>query len=218
MWKLIVNGKNGREESDFATQAEAQAHFEAVRLTGHWGAEEQVIEHPEIPAVIVEHPEVPAVTVEHPEVPEVLAQDAVLDEEGNVVTPAIEAVAAIPAWTEVISEAIPAWTEVISEAVPAWTETIPCQYTYEIVEFNQIPAPISRKQLKLALLDIGVTEEMIDASINTLPSPAKEQAMIQWKDSSDFKFDHPLVAPLAAALGFNDEQIRSVWVNGASKE
>lgn len=170
MWKLIVNGKNGREESDFATQAEAQAHFEAVRLTGHWGAKEQVIEHAEMPAI-----------------PEVV------NEQGIVIAPAID-------------------------AVPAWTETIPCQYTYEIVEFIQIPAPISRKQLKLALLDIGVTEEMIDASINTLPSPAKEQAMIQWKDSSDFKFDHPLVAPLAAALGFNDEQIRNVWINGASKE
>ena len=50
MFKLIVIGKNGREESDFATEAQAQAHFDSVRLTGHWGAEEYTIDHPEIPA------------------------------------------------------------------------------------------------------------------------------------------------------------------------
>lgn len=90
MFKLIVIGKNGREESDFATQAEAQAHFDSVRLMGHWGAGEQVVDHPEIPAVIVEHPEVPAVI-----------------ENGIEVTPAV------PAWIETISELIPAWTETI---------------------------------------------------------------------------------------------------------
>ena len=176
-YKLIVDGKNGHEEGIFDTEAEAIAHFEDLQAKEHWGKNAHEIFHPEVQAVE--------------------AKEAVVDPDtGEVISQAVEAV----------------------EAVPAWTENVPDAYAWSIVPFSPTPSPISRKQLKLALLDINVTEETIDAAINQLPSPAKEEAMIQWKDSSDFKFDHPLVAPLASVLGFNDEQIRAVWLNGASKE
>jgi len=103
MFKLIVNGKNGPEGGEFATQTEAQAHFDSVRLTGHWGAEEQVIQHAEIPAVYE--------TVVHP------AEPALVDENG------VEVVAAVAEWSEQV---------LVSEMIPAWVETIPAQFTYEI--------------------------------------------------------------------------------------
>lgn len=103
MFKLIVIGKNGREQSDFATQAEAQAHFDLYRSKGHWGKEEQVVEHEEIPAAYE--------TVIHP------AEPALLDENG------VEVVPAKAEWSEQV---------LISEAIPAWTETIPAEFTYEI--------------------------------------------------------------------------------------
>lgn len=90
MFKLIVIGKNGREESDFATRAEAQAHFDYYRTVGHWGHEEYTIDHPEVPAVIVEHSEMPA-----------------------VIENEIEVTPSIPAWIETISGLVPAWTETI---------------------------------------------------------------------------------------------------------
>ena len=136
MFRLIVNGKNGREESDFATAMAAQQHFDYYRSLGHWGHEEYTIDHPEIPAVIVEHPEVPAEVIEHEEIPATVIEHpeipAVIIEHPEVLeipaqpnnVPPAPAVPGSPAWTEVISEAIPAWTEVVSEAVPAWTEVV----------------------------------------------------------------------------------------------
>lgn len=122
MFKLIVNGKNGREESDFATQAEAQAHFNHHRSKGHWGKEEQVIQHEEIPAVYK--------TVAHP------AEPALKDENG------VEVVAAKAQWSEQV---------LVSALVPAWTETILRQFTWEIKDkTSEVAAIESKKAGKLA--------------------------------------------------------------------
>lgn len=41
MFKLIVNGKNGREVSDnFKTREEAQAHYQKHLSEGHWSIED----------------------------------------------------------------------------------------------------------------------------------------------------------------------------------
>lgn len=87
MFKLIVNGKNGREESDFPTRVAAEAHFEHYKNLGHWGKEAHVVHHEE---TIVHH----------------LAEysEEVLDTEGNVVTPKV---LIKEAW----DETIPAWDE-----------------------------------------------------------------------------------------------------------
>jgi hypothetical protein len=237
MFKLIVNGKNGKEESEFATREDAQAHFDYHRALGYWGKEEQIIEHETIPAVIIEHPEVlawtevvseeiPAVIIEHPEVPEVLAQEQVINELGEIVSPARESSPAVPAWTEVVSEAvpaviiehpyIPAWTEVVSEEVPAWTEVIPVEYTWEIVEFKPAIAPVSPRQIRLALLSIGVTEEMIDGAIAQMPSPDKEAAMIAWKYSGYYERSIPIIESMGVALGLTSEQLDALWLGAAT--
>jgi hypothetical protein len=192
MFKLIVNGKNGREESDFAIQAEAQAHFDSVRLTGHWGNEEQIIEHEEIPAVeAVEGVEyVPAI-------------EAVLDEEGNVLSeavPAIEAVIAV--------EAV--------DAIPAWTEIVPIQFTWEIVEVNPPLADISPRQIALALLSIGITESQVIAAINQLPSPQKEQGIIAWNRSNYFVRTEPAVTMIGQLMGLSNQQLDDIWKLGVT--
>lgn len=73
MFKLIVDGKNGHEEGLFETEEAAQAHFDSNRAAGYWGAEAQVIEHEEIPAI-----------------QEVIENDIVVQ----------EAVDVVPAWAE----------------------------------------------------------------------------------------------------------------------
>lgn len=101
MFKLIVNGKNGKEESEFTKRSDAQAHFDLYRSRGHWGKEEQTIEHEEI-----------------------VEQKEVLDDKGEVVTPAIK-------------------------GVPAWTETIPAEFTYEIQDKTaEIEAEKAKRETK----------------------------------------------------------------------
>ena len=185
MFKLIVNGKNGREESEFTKRSDAQDHFDLYRSKGHWGKGEQVIEHAEIPAVYE--------TVIHP------AEPALLDENG------IEVVPAKPEWSEQV---------LISEAVPAWTETIPSQFTYEIVSVTPILEDISPRQIALALLSMGITESQVIASINQLPSPLKEQGVIAWNRSNYFVRTEPAVAMIGALMSLSNEQLDNIWKLG----
>ena len=153
MFKLIVNGKNGKEESEFTKRSDAQDHFDLYRSKGHWGKGEQVIEHEEIPAVYE--------TVIHP------AEPALKDENGIEVVPT----------KEERSEQV-----LISEVIPAWTETIPAEFTYEIedktAENNQ--AIINAQSLKyLADTDYYVirsidTDISIPADIKVLRQQARE--------------------------------------------
>ena len=173
MFKLIVDGKNGREESIFATEGEAQAHFDSYRAQGYWGKEEQ--------------------TVEIAEVPEVIEVPAVLDENGNVITPAV-----------------------ITEAIPAHTVGIPAEFTWDIVPFSAPLENISPRQIRLALLSIGITSAIVEAAIANLPSPQKDQATIAWNYSNYFSRTEPAVAMIGTLAGLNSEQLDNLWRLGAT--
>jgi hypothetical protein len=198
MFKLIVIGKNGREESDFSTQAEAQAHFDSVRLTGHWGYEEYTIDHPEIPGIEA----VEAIEA----VQAVGAQEVVIDEDGVIVVPAIEAVEGVEAVEAVVGV----------DTIPAWAETIPAQFTWSIVPVTPPLADLSPRQIALALLSIGITEAQVILAINQLPSPLKEQGVIAWNRSNYFVRTEPAVAMIGTLAGLTSAQLDDIWKVGVT--
>lgn len=123
MFKLIINGKNGREESEFKTQEEAIAHYK--ENLSHWG-----------------------------------------------------------------------------------------DHTYEIEQFKEALEDISPRQIRLALLSLGITEEMVDTAISKLSSPEKDQAMIAWKFSTSFVRTYPAISMIGLILGLNEEELDKVWKIG----
>ena len=81
---------------------------------------------------------------------------------------------------------------------------------------SQKVADVTPRQIRIALLGVGITESMIDAVINTLPSPTKEAAMITWKYSTSFQRNNALIPVIAAMLSFNDTQLDNLWINAAT--
>ncbi|MCE2761891.1 MAG: hypothetical protein LW713_12865 [Acetobacteraceae bacterium] len=85
------------------------------------------------------------------------------------------------------------------------------------------PAPphvptITRRQLRLALLRLGVTGDQVEAKIAAMPGTPieREAAMIEWRDSGTYERDHQLVVALGAALGLTEAQIDAAWMEAAT--
>jgi NADH dehydrogenase/NADH:ubiquinone oxidoreductase subunit G len=99
-------------------------------------------------------------------------------------------------------------------ATEAHDEIIPANYAYSITEQAEPIADISPRQIRLALLSLGLTELTIDSAIGNLESPTKEQAMIAWKYSTSFKRDVPIIAAIGKLLGLSSEQLDALWIAG----
>lgn len=73
--------------------------------------------------------------------------------------------------------------------------------------------PLTRRQLRLALLSIGVTAEDVEVHIADIPDPIERAAaMIEWEDATHYKRDHPLVADVAVSMALPAEQVDALWV------
>ena len=72
--------------------------------------------------------------------------------------------------------------------------------------------PLTRRQLRLALLSIGVTAEDVETHIAAITDPVERAAaLIEWEDATHYKRDHPLVADVAAAMELPPEQVDDLW-------
>ncbi len=93
-------------------------------------------------------------------------------------------------------------------------------------EGNTIPAyvpapapllPISRRQMLLGLLSIGITEAMVEAKIDLIVDPATDPAehaalVIERRAAGLIERDHPLVAELAVQFDLPAEQVDALWL------
>jgi hypothetical protein len=72
---------------------------------------------------------------------------------------------------------------------------------------------LSRRQLRLGLLSIGVAADDVEAEIATI-ADAQERAaaLIDWQDASAYERTHPLIAQVADALGLPESQVDALWL------
>ncbi|MDG3575968.1 hypothetical protein P7F60_06205 [Rhizobium sp. YJ-22] len=80
------------------------------------------------------------------------------------------------------------------------------------------PAPaypaLSRRQLLLGLLSIGVTEGDVEAEITAAVSDPmeREAALIEWRAAGSYERTHPLIADIATAMNLPAEQVDALWL------
>lgn len=79
------------------------------------------------------------------------------------------------------------------------------------------PPPISRRQMLLGLLSIGINEAMVEAEIAEICDPVADPVehaalMIEWRAAGTIERDHPLVADLAGAFELPAEQVDALWI------
>jgi hypothetical protein len=85
-----------------------------------------------------------------------------------------------------------------------------------IDEDDKVPVPqeVSMRQARLALLARGVLGQ-VDAAIESLPSPDREAARIEWDYSSVVARNSPLVMMMGAALGLDDDALDDLFISAA---
>lgn len=85
------------------------------------------------------------------------------------------------------------------------------------IDRQKLPV-LSARQLRLALLDLGLTGSAVEAQIAAMPgTPAeREAAMIEWEYATTYQRDHTLVIALGAALGLTKAQIDNAWLEAAT--
>lgn len=80
-----------------------------------------------------------------------------------------------------------------------------------------IPSPqvVTMRQARLALLGAGLLDD-IDAAINSLPSPQKEAARIEWEYATEVQRSSGLVPMLGATLGLDDAALDALFIEAAA--
>lgn len=75
-----------------------------------------------------------------------------------------------------------------------------------------VPAEVTPRQMRLALVFSGISLSTIDAIIDSLPEPTKSAASITWEYSNEIQRTNPLVLSLAPALGLTVAQIDQLFI------
>ena len=78
-----------------------------------------------------------------------------------------------------------------------------------------VPQEVSMRQARLALLARSVLGQ-VDAAIESLPSPDRDAARIEWDYSSIVARNSPLVVMMGAALGLDDDALDRLFITAAT--
>ena len=78
-----------------------------------------------------------------------------------------------------------------------------------------VPASVTMRQARLALLGAGLLAS-VDAAIDSLPSPQKEAARIEWEYATEVQRASGLVPIMVAALGLDDAALDALFIEAAA--
>jgi hypothetical protein len=80
---------------------------------------------------------------------------------------------------------------------------------------SNVPKAITMRQARLVLFTAGLIGA-VQTAINSLPSPDKEKAQIEWDYSNEVLRHNGFVATLGPALGLSEAQIDALFITGAA--
>ncbi|MCR9239676.1 MAG: hypothetical protein NXI17_23645 [Alphaproteobacteria bacterium] len=73
--------------------------------------------------------------------------------------------------------------------------------------------PLTRRQLRLGLLGLGITDTSVLAAINAIvDTTQRAAALIEWEDAEEYNYEHPLVASLMTSVGLNADTAAPAWL------
>ena len=77
-----------------------------------------------------------------------------------------------------------------------------------------VPSSVTMRQARLTLLGAGLLDD-IDVAINSLPSPQKEAARIEWEYSQEVQRHNGFVSVLVPILGLTEAQTDALFITAA---
>jgi hypothetical protein len=86
----------------------------------------------------------------------------------------------------------------------------------DIVPPEPTPASVSARQIRLWLLRQSISLAAVDAAIDAIPDQLQRDSVrVEWDYSGYVERTHPMLVPLAAALGLTEEQVDQAFVEAA---
>jgi hypothetical protein len=93
----------------------------------------------------------------------------------------------------------------------------------ELVGINQtadltppVPESVSARQIRLWLVRNGVSLAAVDAAIDAIPEQLQRDSVrVEWDYAPYVERSHPMLVPLAAALGLTEQQVDQAFVEAA---
>jgi len=80
-----------------------------------------------------------------------------------------------------------------------------------------VPETVTRWQFRRWLVDHGITPESVEAMISaTISDPLERaRALVDWRDGPIVRRDHPLLVPMAKALGLTESAVDAAFCEAA---
>ena len=79
-----------------------------------------------------------------------------------------------------------------------------------------VPESVSARQIRLWLVRQGISLAAVDAAINAIPDQLQRDSVrVEWDYAPYVERTHPMLVPLAAALGLSEEQVDQAFVEAA---
>ena len=85
---------------------------------------------------------------------------------------------------------------------------------FTLVDIPTVPTEVSMRQARLQLLAYGVLDQ-VQTVIDSMPSPDKEQAQINWDYAIAVYRTDPLVLAMQQALNLTDEQVDTLFIEAS---
>lgn len=98
-----------------------------------------------------------------------------------------------------------------------WVVTDQMTYDAEVVRITEearanMPT-LTRRQLRLALLSVGITAADVEGHIDAIVDPTERAAaFIEWEDASSYERNHLLVGEIATEMELPPEQVDALWM------
>jgi hypothetical protein len=81
---------------------------------------------------------------------------------------------------------------------------------------DSVPASVSARQIRLWLLRQGISLAAVDAAIDAIPDQLQRDSVrVEWDYAPYVERTHPMLVPLAAALGLSEQQVDQAFVEAA---
>ena len=102
------------------------------------------------------------------------------------------------------------WDGSVWGEAPSSPHTVPGPADY--LPPPAVPQSVTPRQIRLALIDRGIMPEQITQMLSGIEDEVlRAKALAEWEFASEVKRDHPLIAQLAGALEFTDEDVDEVF-------
>jgi hypothetical protein len=80
-----------------------------------------------------------------------------------------------------------------------------------------VPASVSARQIRLWLIRHGISLSQVDAAIEAIPDQLQRDSVrVEWDYAPYVERTHPMLIPLAEALGLTAEQVDQAFIEAST--